>query len=132
MLMKKLRPMTPHEHLAFGAELTEIEWRLTAAWFAVEQSYGRAAGNKFRTIVKRLELLRSEMDGRVCSEVPREVNAIDGVPVTRAYYGWREGPRGRRDLEPINNARDCLAATAEQVFSGGNPWREKSSAKSRD
>ncbi len=128
--MKKLRPMTPREHLAFGAELTEIEWRLTAAWFAVEQSYGRAAGNKFRTIVKRLELLRSEMDGRVCSEVPREVNAIDGVPVTRAYYGWREGPRGRRDLELINNARDHLVTAAEQVFSVGNPWR--SSAKSRD
>ncbi len=128
--MKKLRPMTPREHLAFGAELTEIEWRLTAAWFAVEQSYGRAAGHKVRTIVKRLELLRSEMDSRVCSEVPREVTAIDGVPVTRAYYGWREGPRGRRDLEPINNARDHLVTAAEQVFSVGNPWR--SSAKSRD
>src|SRR6187399_495586 len=123
MSMKKLRPMTPREHLAFGAVLTEIEWRLTAAWFAVEQSYGRAAGHKVRTIVKRLELLRSEMDGRVCSEVPREVNAIDGVPVTRAYYGWREGPRGRRDLEPINNARDHLVTAAEQVFSVGNPWR---------
>ncbi len=128
--MRKLRPMTPREHLAFGAELTEIEWRLTAAWFAVEQSYGRAAGHKVRTIVKRLELLRSEMDSRVCSEVPREVAAIDGVPVTRAYYGWREGPRGRRDLELINNARDHLVTAAEQVFSVGNPWR--SSAKSRD
>lgn len=122
--MSRRQPLTPHEHLALGAELCDIDQRLLAAYLAIEQSYGPAAGRLARACRERLTKLRIYLDNRVCNELPRSVHTIDGVPITQAYFGWRDGPcLPPERLDAVNNARQQLAHAAEHVFDDGNPWR---------
>lgn len=117
------RPLTPREHLALGAELSDIDHRLRAVWIALDRAYGLKGSRRAKSVHDRLCALRSWLDDQVCTELPRAVTEIEGVPVTQAYYGWREGPGGSPEITArINAARELLTEAAEHVFDGGNPW----------
>ena len=115
------KPFTPREHLVFGDELIEIENKLTAARSIIENAYGKRGGDHARRVVRHLSALRSWLDDQVCKELPPSMNDVEGVPITKVYYGWRDGP-SLRSIAPVVNRRERLAEAAKHVFDGGNPW----------
>lgn len=122
-MTRRNKPLTPREHLALGAELSEINNRLTAALLAVQGAYGVQAGERVRGVQRRLEALRSWLDRQVCAELPRSIHTIEGVPIVQAYYGWRTGPDRPSDRGlNAGQARERLKQAAEHVFDNGNPW----------
>jgi|KBSMisStandDraft_5_1062788.scaffolds.fasta_scaffold339664_2 hypothetical protein len=122
------QPLTSREHLALGEELNHIYRRMIAISNVLGGSYGKVPFNRACSITRRLQDLRSWLDCKVSSEYPMSVHEIEGVPITKVYYGWREGPNP--DYEPMlsatNHARHHLEVAAEHVFDKGNPWHPPS------
>ncbi len=123
MRRARFTPFTPREHLAAGARLSSIERQLGDLMFAVDDAYGRRLSDKLLAIERKLSMIKSALDDAICSELPRSVTHIDGVPVVAAYYGWQAGPYGNATPRSGVGARAELSREAETITEG-NPWTE--------
>ena len=116
---------TPREHLAAGAELSEIRRRLGELYLAAADAYGARATANFVRAGDLLSEIASALDDALCREVPMPTRTIEDVPITAFYYGWATGPAPDRRGMDATTARNLLRDRAEHVFDGGNPWKER-------
>lgn len=121
---RQRKHFTPHEHLLLGAELSELRMRLMALMMVVQDAYGKGAAAPFFRVYQQVEKLKSGYEDRLCNEIPRSVQDIEGVPVTKVYYGWVRGPCP--PWTEYRNERDDFQARAVNVFDEfGNPWTKE-------
>lgn len=114
------KSISAREHMVAGAELSEIRHRLMGVCNLVSAAYGAKMWDKFLRVERALDKLRSHLDDIACGEYPISVTAIEGVPITQFYYGWKSGPEG---CDPLTLDRaEALRERALHLFDDGSPW----------
>lgn len=115
------RRFTKHEHLGAGLMLSTVDRDMHLLANAIGDAYGSVEFTKAMSVIRALSKLKSALDSRVCSEHPLDVADIDGVPITRVYYGWNRTDHVGRTSKPEREQLKEAAQVALAALSKADP-----------